>query len=125
MRPQQGLVRSFRFAMDGFRFVVQTQRNFRIQLAIAGATVVAGAYLGLQAWEWVAVLIAATLVLVLEMVNTAFEASIDMVTRDYHPLAKSAKDVAAAAVLAASVGAVAVGTVVFWPHLAALLRERW
>jgi diacylglycerol kinase len=115
--PRHSVARSFRFALDGFAYVLVTQRNFRIQLAVGAAAVVLGACLRLAPWEWVAIVGCATLVLVLEMLNTALESAIDLVTRDYHPLAKIAKDVAAGAVLLASAGAGFVGVIIFCPHL--------
>jgi undecaprenol kinase len=58
-----------------------------------------------------------TLVLSLELMNTAIERAIDLVTKDVHPLAKQAKDVAAGAVLVASVGAAVTALIIFGPRL--------
>ena len=124
IRKRHSVAQSFRFAMDGFTYVVMTQRNFRIQLTIGAAAMALGAYCHLRPWEWVALVTCGTVVLVLEMLNTALEAAIDLITADYHPLAKICKDVAAGAVLLASAGAVVIGLMVFGPHLSALWAGR-
>lgn len=120
--PQRGLFRSFRFAAEGFLYVAWTQRNFRIQLLALACAVGAGAWFRIAAWEWTAILLAGTLVLVLEMINTAVESIVDMVTCDYHALAKVAKDVSAAAVLLAALVAAVIGGIVFVPYVMAMMR---
>lgn len=119
--PRHSLPQSLTFAAEGFWHVVVTQRNFRIQLVCGGVMIAAGSYFHLSAGEWGAVLAVAALVLVTEILNTALESLVDMVTMDYHPLAKVAKDVAAAAVLVAALVSVIVGGIVFLPHLWPLL----
>ena len=76
-----------------------TQRNFRIHLAIGLVVTIAGILLGLSWVEWATVAILVVVVLSAEMVNTMVEALVDLVTQEYHPLAKVAKDVAAGVVL--------------------------
>jgi undecaprenol kinase len=77
-----------------------------------------GAVLHLAPLEWAAMVLAIALVVTVELLNTALEAVVDLASPELHPLAKHAKDVAAAAVLNASLGAVAVGAFVLWSHLA-------
>jgi diacylglycerol kinase len=86
----------------------------------AGCVVVLAALLGLRGAELAVLVLTIGLVLVLEALNTALEALVDLVSPGYHPLAKVAKDVAAAAVLLAAITAVAVGLVVLGPRLAEL-----
>jgi diacylglycerol kinase (ATP) len=85
----------------------------RIHFAIAVVVLVAAAVVGVGRLELVALLLAISFVLITEMVNTAIEASIDVATTSFDPLAKLAKDIAAGAVLIATVNAVAVGYLVF------------
>lgn len=95
-------------------YCIRTQRNFRIELGMA---VVA---LSLSLWlkTGIAAIVACIVsVLVLEMLNTAIEAVVDLVTEEYHPLARIAKDVAAGAVLVASLGAALIGAVTLIPPL--------
>jgi len=97
--------------------VLLTQHNAPIHLVITILVVISGLLLKLDALEWAIVIIAIGLVWVTEIINTALEALVDLVTQQYHPLAKIAKDTSAAAVLFASIIAVLLGIVVFMPHL--------
>lgn len=114
------LWRSFGYAFAGLGYVLRTQRNFRIHLAVAGLAVAVGLYLGLGWLEWAVVIICIALVLIGEMVNTVIEAIVGLASPAYHPLAKIAKDVAAGAVLLTALASVIVGLLVLGPHL--LLR---
>jgi len=81
-----------------------------------------GLLLSLHAAEWAALVAMIALVTTMEMLNTVVEVVVDMVSPDYHPSAKVAKDVAAAAVLVSAAGAVLVGLFILLPHLLTLLR---
>lgn len=81
------------------------------------AVVILGFVLGLSQAEWLAIALSITVVAVAEIINTAVESTVDLVTSEWHPLARTAKDTAAGAVLVAAVGSVAVGLIVFVPHL--------
>lgn len=110
-------IASFRFAINGLAILFGSQPNARIHLAVLAATVTAGLFFQIGRMEWVAVAICAAIVLSLEAVNTAIEQLCDLVSPDYHPLVGKAKDVAAAAVLMAAIGAVVVGIIVFLPKI--------
>jgi diacylglycerol kinase (ATP) len=112
------LLDSFNYAFEGIIHVLRTQRNLRIHFVIAAAVIAAAAALGVGRLEMMALLLAIAFVLVAEMVNSAIEGAIDVSTTSFDPNAKLAKDVAAGAVLIASVTAVAVGYLVF-AHAAA------
>jgi len=86
---------SFGYAFAGLGYCLRTQRNFRIHVAIGAAATVLGLLLGLTWVEWAVLAVTMVLVLVAEMVNTMIESLVDLVTQEYHPLAKTAKDVAA------------------------------
>jgi diacylglycerol kinase (ATP) len=107
------VLQSFNFAFEGIIHVLRTQRNMRIHFAIAVAVLIAALAVGVRRLELVALLIAISFVLIAEMLNTALEAGIDVATTSFDPLAKLAKDIAAGAVLIATVNAVAVGYLVF------------
>jgi diacylglycerol kinase (ATP) len=111
------LGRSFAYAFAGIGYCLRTQRNFRIHLLATGAVLVVGALLGLAAVEWAILALTVTMVLAAEMVNTVIEATVDLASPGYHPLAKVAKDVAAGAVLVTALGAVVIGVCIFVPHL--------
>lgn len=108
---------SFGHAFAGWRYVLRTQRNAWIH-AVASVTVCAAAlWLQVQRIEWTILVLTIALVWVAEFVNTAVEAVVDLLSPDLHPLAKIAKDVAAAAVLIAALAALVVGLLVFGPLL--------
>mgnify|MGYP005850685203 CR=1 FL=1 len=106
---RSSLPNSFKHAWAGIVYVVRTQRNARIHLAIAAAAVGLGLWIGLTLTQWAVVAVVAGMVLAAEWLNTAVEAVVDLITPDYHPLAKVAKDAAAAAVLLSAIIAVVVG----------------
>ena len=114
-----GLAASFRFAAAGLTWALRTQRNLRLHFAAAGLVLLAAAGLAVSRLEALALLVALVLVPVAELFNTAIEAAVDLATPRFHPLARAAKDVAAAAVLVTSIFAVGVGLLVFadklWP----------
>jgi diacylglycerol kinase (ATP) len=113
MRPRPSIIESFNFAIEGIVHVLRTHRNMRIHFAVAVAVIVAAAAVGVSKLELIALLISIAFVLVAEMINTAVEGTIDAATTSFDPMAKLAKDIAAGAVLIASVNAVAVGYLVF------------
>ena len=90
--------RSFGFAIQGFRFVLVSERNIKVMLGGFVFAVVAGLVVGLEPVEWGFVLLCCGVVLCAELLNTAIETVVDLVSPEYHPLAGRAKDVAAAAV---------------------------
>ena len=94
-----------------------SQPNARIHCMAAAAVVVLAWWLGVSHMEWVALVLAIVLVMGAEALNTALEYVVDLANPKWHPLARDAKDVAAAAVLLCSVGAAVVGLLVFVPYL--------
>jgi diacylglycerol kinase (ATP) len=107
------VLQSFNFAFEGIIHVLRTQRNMRIHFAIAVGVLIAALVVGVGRLELVALLLAISFVLIAEMLNTALEAGIDVATTSFDPLAKLAKDIAAGAVLIATVNAIAVAYLVF------------
>ena len=112
-RDHPTFLRSFGYAMEGFRTAFATERNIKVQLCVGIATVVAGFALRIDALSWVLVVLCIGLVLFAELVNTSIEAIVDLATQELHPLAKRAKDIAAASVFTLSIMAVIVGIIVF------------
>ena len=112
------LLDSFNYAFEGIIHVLRTQRNLRIHFGIAIVVLAAAIALGVDRVELMALLIAIAFVLVAERVNSAIEGTIDASTTSFDPNAKLAKDIAAGAVLIASVNALAIGYLVF-AHAAA------
>jgi diacylglycerol kinase (ATP) len=107
------LIESFNYAFEGIIHVLRTQRNLRIHFLAAAAVLIAALYLDVSKIELIALLLAIAFVLIAEMINSAIEGAIDVSTTSFDPNAKLAKDVAAGAVLIATINAVAIGYLVF------------
>ena len=104
---------SFNYAFEGIIHVLRTQRNLRIHFAVAVSVLIFALIVNVTKMELIALLISVTFVLIAEMLNTGVEAAIDIATTSFDPMAKIAKDIAAGAVLIASVNALIVGYFVF------------
>lgn len=111
------------FATEGIKYFFKSERNGRIQAAIAFAVVAMSFYLGLSPLEWCVILGCIALVIALEMVNTSLERICAMLSLEFHPMIKIIKDVAAGAVLWAAVFCALIGCIIFIPHLFSLLNN--
>jgi diacylglycerol kinase (ATP) len=107
------LIESFNYAIEGVIHVLRTHRNMRIHFAVAIAVLVAAVWEGVSRFELIALLLAIAFVLIAEMINSAIEQAVDLATTSFDPLAKLAKDIAAGAVLIATINAIAIGYLVF------------
>ena len=118
---KQPLFKSFCYAFEGIWTGISKERNMKIHcLAVILVTAV-GTFVGLTPMEWCICLLLFGMVISLELVNTAVEAVVDLVTEERKPLAKIAKDTAAGAVLFTAIMAVIIGGIIFIPHFIALL----
>lgn len=113
---------AFRYAFEGWRYVLRTQRNAWIHTVFSLLAVGMGFWLRIDRLEWLAIIIVIALVWLAEFLNTALEAVVDLASPETHRLAKVGKDVGAAAVLIAAGTAVIVGLLVFGPPLLGKLR---
>ncbi|MBD1382108.1 diacylglycerol kinase family protein [Metabacillus arenae] len=111
------LLKSFSFAWDGIKTALREERNFQIHLIVAVVVLFAAFWFELTRYEWIIILFLITGMLSLELMNTAVERVVDLVTKEYKPLAKYAKDTAAAAVLLYAVLSIIVGFIIFLPKL--------
>lgn len=121
MKKAANLLESVRFAAAGFAHCFRRERNFRIHLTVAVFAVILALLLKISWSEFTVLLLLIALVIFSEMVNTAVENIMDLITPDYHPLAKVIKDVAAGAVLFICSVAVVIGVIIFAPYLIHLL----
>ena len=112
--PQRDWLKNVAYAGQGVAYAWRTERNFRLEVLLGAVAVAVTLLLGA---DLVPVLLCCALVLTLELVNTALEALVDLVSPTYHPLARVVKDVAAGAVLIAGVLSVFVGATVWWRAL--------
>lgn len=104
-------------AIDGLRQTTSQHSNFLIHLAISLAVTAAGLFWGLSRVEWLVIAVVVTVGLMMELVNTALESVVDLVTQEWRLSAKLAKDASAAAVLVYAVGASIIGLMIFIPKL--------
>jgi diacylglycerol kinase len=112
-----GRARSFRHAIDGGWHVIRMEPNARIHASVALAVIVLAAWLRLPPRDWAVLVLAIGVVVATEAMNTAVERAVDLAQPDHHPLAKVSKDVAASAVLVASVAAAVIGLLIIGPPL--------
>ncbi len=108
--------RSFVHAGRGLILFIRTTHNAWIHITIAILAIILGLYLKISTTDWIFVIFAIGFVLVAEAFNTAIEIDINLTSPDYHPYARDTKDVAAAAVLLASITAAIIGLFIFIPY---------
>ncbi len=108
-------------AIDGIEYTANHERNFKIEIIFAILVSIMGFLLKVSVVEWCILVLTISMVLALELINTAIERSIDLVTKDYKELAKIAKDTAAGAVFVMSMFSVIIGILIFLPKLLLLI----
>lgn len=108
---------SFVYASSGIIYGLRHERNLRIHFLVATMVLLAGFYFSISATEWLFVLSTISGMLSLELINSAVEKTVDLVTGQFHPLAKSAKDLSAGAVLIYACYSVIVGLLIFVPKI--------
>jgi diacylglycerol kinase len=114
--------KSFKYAFAGLSGGLRNQPNLLIHFAAAVFAVAVSFYLDISRMELCVVIICIALVIALELVNTAIELLCDFVHKDLHERIKHIKDISAAAVLIASIGALVVGSIIFVPYIITLLK---
>jgi diacylglycerol kinase len=112
------------FATSGIIYFFKTERNGRIQVVIAISIITAGLLFHISSIEWCFILGSIALVVSLEMVNTAIERICEMLSKEYHPMVKIIKDVAAGAVWWSALFVALIGALIFAPHLYILLKNK-
>jgi diacylglycerol kinase (ATP) len=115
-------VHSFRHALRGWGHVLRTQRNAWIHAVISTLVILLAWWLRLPVRDWAVLFVTIALVWTAEFINTALEAVVDLASPQHHPLAKTGKDVGAAAVLIAALTAVLVGLLLLGPPLLAKIE---
>lgn len=111
------LYKSFGYAFQGIFNTIRTERNIKTHCAAAILVTIFGIWLQISKTEWMICFILFGLILALELVNTAVEATVDLFTEERKPLAKKAKDAAAGAVLIVAIFAAVIGILIFIPKL--------
>ena len=110
-------IASFRFALAGCKYMLRHQKNTRIILAATLIVIPFALWLGISTDQWAILIVTIGGVWVAEFFNAALEAVVNLSTSEIHPMARVAKDVAAAAVLITALVAVLIGLLLFGPLL--------
>lgn len=118
----QRLKKSFFYAGRGFFRAVRSEQNLRIHALVASVVLFMGFFFELKTWEWITIILLIVGIIVLELINTVIERLSDMLKPRLHGYVGVIKDIMAATVLVAVVGAVLVGGLIFFPHLARFLK---
>ena len=116
-KTRQGIIKAFNAAIEGIIYTFKFERNMKIHYFLAVVVLTASLFLGLKRLEMILLVFAISLVVIAEMFNTAIEKTIDMITDEYHVLAKIAKDVAAGGVVVTTINAVIVAYFLFFDKL--------
>ncbi|MGB6838825.1 MAG: diacylglycerol kinase family protein [Microgenomates group bacterium] len=117
MSRKYAICKSFRFAFDGLKTAIRKEPNFRIHLVAAISAIFAAYLLGFSSLEWIILVLTIFLVLIFELMNTALETLIDLISPEITPQAKIAKDISAAAVLSTAFLSIIVGLTLFLPKI--------
>lgn len=110
-------LKSLGYSLSGLKYVVRYERNARIHLVLAILALLLGLELRVTDAQLAAIFFAILLVFLAEIINTAFEKTLDLVSPERHPQVKIVKDMAAGAVLVAATGAVIIGIMIYVPYL--------
>ena len=121
-RKSKPLLGSFSYAVAGILTALLSERNMRIHLISSIVVFLLSIYFSITKMEWIVILFAIGGMFSLELINTAIERVVDLVTKEYHPLAKQAKDIAAGAVFLYAVLSVIVGSIIFIPYIFKLFK---
>ena len=122
-KRQRGLKKffhSFTYPIKGLKYAYRNEQNIVVDVGIALIVILAGFIFNVSVSEWALLALTIGLVIALELVNTSIEAVVDLVTEEYHPLAKVAKDTSAAAVFVFAIVAVIIGLIIFLPKVISL-----
>ncbi|HEV8273220.1 MAG TPA: diacylglycerol kinase family protein [Chitinophagaceae bacterium] len=110
------------FALQGIKQFISKERNGKIQIVFGATAIMLGFTVSLTSFQWLLVLFCIGLVISLEMINSAIERYCDLITTDFHPGIKVIKDMAAGAVLMASITSLIIGLIIFIPALVQFLN---
>ncbi len=114
--------KSFQHAIRGIFILIKTQHNMWLHLLAGAVAVFLGFFLHISEGEWLAIVLAISIVILAEAFNTAIEFDIDLTSPEEHPFARDTKDVAAGAVLLSAISAIVIGCIVFVPKIILFLK---
>ena len=117
----QSFLNALKNALNGIKYTFKTQRNLKIQIIFALLAICAGLFFRLSTIEWIILSLTIFLVLIVELINTAIETTVDMFTMEYNEKAKNAKDASAGAVTLMAIASIVVGMFLFIPKIINLI----
>ena len=115
------LFKSFKYAYEGLKYAFKYEQNILVHFLATILVIIAGIFFKISMTEWLVLTLIIGLVIATELINTSIQATIDLVTKEVHPLAKVAKDTAAAAVLIFGITALIIGLIIFVPKFIGLI----
>lgn len=110
-------LKSFKYAFDGIFTGIKEEQNMKIHITIMILVIIFGIMLKISKMEWIICIILFGLVISMELINTAIENTVDLVTKEKNEQAKIAKDVAAGAVLVSAIASAIIGLIIFVPKI--------
>lgn len=113
-------INSFKYPISGLRYAYKNEQNLEVDIGVAVLVVILGFLFKISISEWAILTVTVGLVISFELINTALEAVVDLITDKYHPLAKVAKDTSAAAVLVLAIVSIIEGLIIFLPKIISL-----
>ena len=114
---KEKFTKSVGHALDGIEYGISHERNLKIEIFMGIVASILGFFLKISIIEWVVVILLIAIILALELINTAIERTVDLVTKEYRELAKVSKDMAAGAVLVVSMFSVIIGILIYLPKI--------
>ena len=117
MKKEKNIINSFKYAFEGIFTALKAEKNMKIHFIIMILVIILGIILKISRIEWIICIILFGFVISLELVNTAIENAVDLITQEINPKAKIIKDVSAGAVLVAAITAVIAGLIIFIPKI--------
>lgn len=121
VRGKKRLINSFKYAFDGLKYAFIYEQNLTVHLLATMIVIILGFLFKISIIEWLVLFLIIGLVIATELINTSIEATIDLITNEINPLAKVAKDTAAAAVLVFGITSLIVGALIFLPKIATII----
>ncbi len=119
---KQPFYKALKNSINGIFYTLKKERNIKIQLIIAVLAIILGIFLKINLIEWVILTITIFIVIISELINTAIENAVDLITKEYNETAKIAKDVAAGAVLVSAINSLIVGILIFGTKIIYYIR---
>lgn len=122
MKRKHRFYGGFQYAFAGIKSGIQREQNMKMHCLMTILVIVAGVFFKLSVIEWCICILLCGLIMALELVNTAIEAVVDLVTEEQKPLAKLAKDTAAGAVFLLAISAAVIGGIIFFSKIWVLIK---